>query len=89
MGKIRISTSNNMAVYSPRFLPSDDLLCHIIFQFENENVIVTQIGSGLDCGFGHRVSAEGVYKLVDIKPPQMDCPFLYDEEACQTSTPKP
>jgi hypothetical protein len=89
MGKIRISTSNNIAVYTPRFLPSDDLLCHIIFQFEKESVIVTQIGSGLDCGFGHRVVAEGVYKLVDTKPPQMDCPFLYNEEACQTPTPKP
>jgi hypothetical protein len=87
MGKIRIS--NNIAVYTNRLLQSDDLLCSIVFQFEKDRVIVTQIGSGSECGFGHRVRADGVYKLVDSKPPQMDCVFLYNEDVCLTATPTP
>jgi hypothetical protein len=83
IGKILIR--NNVAVYSPRFFSGD--VCNIVFQFEEDKVTVTQFGSDFDCGFGHAVYADGVYELVDIKPPQLGC--LHGENSCQTPLPNP
>jgi hypothetical protein len=89
MGKAKIVLRNNIAVYTPLFFLPVQTICNVIFQFQPNDVIVTQLGEGLDCGFGHRVDASGVYKIVNTKPPSLDCDFLYYEKFCETPTPSP
>ena len=36
-------------------------------------ITLTQLGMDFDCGFGHAVYADGIYKLVDPKPPILGC----------------
>jgi hypothetical protein len=92
-GKILIR--NYLAVFTPsyHFLDTDTepnaapRVCNIVFQFEENKVIVTQLGSDFDCGFGHAVYSDGVYQLVNKKPPQLGC--VFDESTCPTPTAKP
>lgn len=76
---------NNIAVYSPKFFPDKDQQCSIVFQFEENKVIVTQLGESFECGFGHAVYASGTYELIDNKPPQLGC--LHPPDYCLTQTP--
>ncbi len=75
----KILISNNIAVYS---VPEEyfhvveeftDAPCHFVFQFDKNTVTVTQLGEDFSCGFGHAVYADGVYKLIDSKPPVLGC----------------
>jgi hypothetical protein len=74
-----IIIEDDTAVYSPWFNFGE---CYIVFKFINNQVKVVQIGSGLDCGFGHAVYADGIYDLIDPTPPKLGCmeyPFCENE----------
>ncbi len=93
----KILMSNNIAVYSvpedyfydnPEFMYLEsDAPCHFVLQFDYNTVKVTQLGSDFSCGFGHGVYANGVYKLVDAKPPVLGCISIWD--ACSAEYPVP
>jgi len=74
-----IILEEDTAVYSPWFNLGE---CYIVLKFINNQVKVVQIGSGLDCGFGHAVYADGTYDLIDPTPPILGCmeyPFCENE----------
>ncbi len=73
--------AHNMAVYAP------DRSCNIVLEFRNDEIEVTQIGSDFDCGFGHAVYADGIYKLIDNKPPIIGC--MRQDNPCGLSVPIP
>jgi hypothetical protein len=89
----KVILSNNLAVYS---VPEEifhtveeyaDAPCHFVFQFDKDTIKVTQLGTDFSCGFGHAVYADGVYKLVDPKPPVLGCLSIWD--ACSALYPIP
>ena len=43
--------------------------CQITLKFTGSKLVVTQTGI---CGFGHNVSAEGIYKKVSSKKPKFE-----------------
>ncbi|MFN8381701.1 MAG: hypothetical protein U0V02_07165 [Anaerolineales bacterium] len=89
----KVLLSNNLAVYSASekyFDYIEDYTsapCHIVFQFEKDIIEVTQLGLDFDCGFGHGVYADGVYKLIDPKPPVIGCLSIWNE--CAADYPLP
>jgi hypothetical protein len=89
----KVLLSENLAVYSA---PEEYFYnvqnesvapCHIVFQFEKNAIKATQLGMDFDCGFGHGVYANGVYKLVDPKPPVIGCLSIWNE--CAADYPLP
>jgi hypothetical protein len=89
----KILLADHIAVYpvpEEHFNETDDLAdapCHFVLEFGHNTVKVTQVGSDSDCGFGHAVYANGVYKLVDPKPPVVGC--LDIENPCSVLYPLP
>ena len=80
----KILMSDNIAVYS---VSEDsyfyiegwaDAPCHLVFQFGDGTITVTQLGLDFSCGFGHTVYADGVYTLIDPKPPHLGCLDIFD-----------
>jgi hypothetical protein len=63
----KISMTNHLAVYSPNDA------CYIVLMFRRNEIEVTQIGLDFDCGFGHSVYVDGIYKLIDPTPPELGC----------------
>ena len=47
--------------------------CHLVFGFNEHEVVVSQIGHSFACGFGHAVYANGTYYLKDAAPPNLGC----------------
>ena len=43
--------------------------CQLSFQFFNNKLIIKTINDEDDCGFGHRVFADGKYKKISTKNP--------------------
>lgn len=43
--------------------------CEIRFDFQPTAVVVTQVGSDADCGFGAGVYSSGTYRLLTRRPP--------------------
>jgi hypothetical protein len=72
---------HNMAVYAP------NRSCNIVLEFRNDEIEVTQIGLDFDCGFGHTVYADGIYKLIDNKPPVIGC--MRQDNPCGLPVPIP
>ena len=68
---IRIVES--IAVFSPDISNIDSDKCYIVFEFQEAEVKVTQIGLSGECGFGGSVYADGTYKLVDHAKPTLGC----------------
>jgi hypothetical protein len=91
MAKILID--DNIAVYSPKVFP--DSVCSIVFQFDKNRVKVTQLGMDFDCGFGHGVYADGIYKRIDAKSSnfgslEWGCLNIWElDDRCLTPTPTP
>ena len=89
----KVLLSNNLAVYSASEEYFDytenytSAPCHIVFQFEQDTIEVTQLGLDSDCGFGNGVYAYGVYKLIDPKPPVIGCLSIWNE--CAADFPLP
>ena len=84
----KILMGNDIAVYSRPSSVSDST-CNIIFQFGDNQVKVTQLGMDYDCGFGHAVYVDGLYTLVDAKPPTLGCLGVRElDDPCLT-TPTP
>ena len=81
----KVLLSDNLAVYSASeeyFEYREDYTsapCHIVFQFRKDTIEVNQLGLDFDCGFGHGVYADGVYKLMDPKPPVIGCLSIWNE----------
>jgi hypothetical protein len=86
MGKILMN--DNVAVYARPSSVSDSI-CNIVFQFDNNQVKVTQLGMDYDCGFGHAVYADGLYTLVDAKPPSLGCLGVLELDNPCLTTPRP
>lgn len=58
--------SGDTAVYE-----SSDSKCKIMIKFVRPGTIkVTQDGSDADCGFGHNVTSDGIYRKVSSKKPK-------------------
>ena len=89
----KVILSNNLAVYSVSeeyFHVIEEFAeapCHLVFQFGKDIITVTQLGMDFSCGFGHAVYADGVYKLVDPKPPVLGCLSIW--EPCAEQYPVP
>lgn len=47
--------------------------CHLVFEFSNTKVIVSQIGYAGECGFGGGIYANGEYYLEDSTFPEIGC----------------
>ena len=75
VGAGKILIVDNIAVYTPQWGLFPEVECNIVFQFEENAIKVTQLGSDFDCGFGHGVFASGYYELVDDHPPFLGCIF--------------
>lgn len=58
----------NMGVWSS---PYGD--CHLVYEFSNTKVIVSQIGKSGACGFGGNIYANGEYYLRDSTFPEIGC----------------
>jgi hypothetical protein len=84
----KILLSDDIAVYSRPSSVSDSM-CNIVFQFGDNRVKVTQLGMDYDCGFGHAVYVDGLYTLVDAKPPSLGCLGVLelDNPCLTTATP--
>jgi hypothetical protein len=72
---------HDMAVYAP----SPD--CNIVLQFHDNQIDVTQIGLDYKCGFGATVYTDGIYKLIDDKPPVIGC--MNEINSCNLEEPIP
>jgi hypothetical protein len=59
--------ADNLAVFS------HNDKCSIVLEFREDELKVTQIGRDFDCGFGHGIYADGIYSLVNLKPPMWGC----------------
>ena len=46
--------------------------CEIRFKFRGNRVTVTQQGSDSDCGFGHNVYCDGIYRVRSRKRPRFE-----------------
>jgi hypothetical protein len=79
----KILMADNIAVYSPGNTFSSDSTCNIVMQFQENQTIVTQIGTYEACGFGHGVFASGVYTLKNSRPPVIGC--MYSDPRCNPS----
>ena len=77
----RIRIADNVAVYSP------DPACRIVFEFQDNQLKVTQIGLDADCGFGNGIYANGSYVLIDDKPPVLGCMRMDNPCNLPTATP--
>lgn len=77
----KILMAHNLAVYSPNDR------CSIVFEFGEDELVVTQIGMDFDCGFGHSVYADGVYLRTDEEPPLLGCMRM--DNPCGLETPTP
>lgn len=55
------------------YIPEDDSTCKITFHFKKQGIDVTQSQANLNvgCGFGHAVFADGYYKKVSKKTPEI------------------
>jgi hypothetical protein len=84
MGKIVIS--DKRAEYMSPLLNSGES-CQLIFQFDGKTVVVKQSGVETACGFRHGIHADGLYTLVDPKPPVLGC--MDDENPCGIEHPAP
>jgi hypothetical protein len=64
-----LSYSNGNAVY----IPEDDSTCYISFHFKKNGIDVTQSQDNLNfgCGFGHAVFADGYYKRISKRVPEI------------------
>jgi hypothetical protein len=69
--------SENKAVYSPDF-PGIEDKCHLLLEFQETTVEVTQIGNPPNCGFGHAVYANGSYEMVGSEAPTLGCMRMDD-----------
>ena len=84
----KILMSDDLAVYSRPSSVSDSI-CNIVFQFGDNHVKVTQLGMDYDCGFGHAVYVDGLYTLVDAKPPSLGCLGVLELDNPCLTTPTP
>jgi len=82
----KITISDNVAVYSsPQ--PFWGSTCRIDFQFNKNMVEATQSGTEMACNFEQGIHADGVYNLIDAKPPVLGC--MNDENPCGLLHPIP
>jgi hypothetical protein len=77
----RLLSGHNMAVFSP------NQKCSIVLIFKPNSIDVTQIGMDFDCGFGHTVYADGIYQLIDDRPPVIGC--MRGDNPCNLPVPIP
>lgn len=54
------------------FKPKGTTACTITLKFVANKVIVKQDGSDANCGFGHKVYANGTYRRQNKRPPKFD-----------------
>ncbi len=69
------SFSDTLNYFSEKviYIPDDDSTCIITFQFKKQGINVTQSQDDLNfgCGFGHGVFADGYYKRISKKTPEI------------------
>jgi hypothetical protein len=55
------------------YIPEDDSICKIVFHFKAQGIDVTQSQKNLNfgCGFGHAVFADGYFKRISRKTPEI------------------
>jgi hypothetical protein len=54
------------------FKPEGTTACTITLRFAGKKLSVKQEGSDADCGFGHNVYANGIYRKQSSRPPRFD-----------------
>ena len=84
MAKIAVSGKN--AEYASPILKSGES-CQLFFQFDGKVVTVKQSGVEIACGFGRGIHADGIYTLIDPKPPILGC--MDDDNPCNLDHPIP
>ena len=54
------------------FKPQSDADCELVMRFVSNTLRVSTRGSYLACGFGHNVTADGVYQKTNSKNPKFE-----------------
>ncbi|MEZ4935971.1 MAG: hypothetical protein R2799_00095 [Crocinitomicaceae bacterium] len=63
---IAVKIGKNQYEYN-QSLYGDEAVCHLVFNFENKNLTISQKSSSMDCEFGARAYADGDFKKVSDK----------------------
>ena len=69
IARATVDIKNGVAVYRTTEFTGP---CELKLAFKGTRVVVSQTGSDSDCGFGHGVYCDGVYRLKSRKAPKFE-----------------
>lgn len=65
---VRAKVKNTTGLFTTRIGASEDS-CQFLFKFKSNKLIVRTIDGQYNCGFGHGVYVDGIYKRISSKNP--------------------